>query len=216
MVKMEPTKIDNYINQVKEEEEKENLTYPEINVIKSVREKIAEGEVEEEYKEDYEKIALNMNFLGVDLCNVPSQDMSNPTVYIIPGLYVISSFISIWITNNAQKKMQKQTSKTQAEDPMAGATKSMMWFMPIMSISIAIIAPLGLALYWLVNNILMIIERLIIDKFIKEDSSEKNDNGERKLIEAKKIDEKSEENDELIKEDNKKEKNKNKGNKEDA
>ena len=37
--------------------------------------------------------------------------------------------------------------------------------MPIMSVFIAFIAPLGLALYWLVSNVLMIIERLIINKF---------------------------------------------------
>ena len=40
--------------------------------------------------------------------------------------------------------------------------------MPIMSISIAFIAPLGLALYWLVSNILMIAERLVLDKLIKD------------------------------------------------
>ena len=43
----------------------------------------------------------------------------------------------------------------------------MSWMMPIMSVSIALIAPLGLALYWLVNNILMIIERIVLDKVIK-------------------------------------------------
>ena len=45
-------------------------------------------------------------------------------------------------------------------------TKNMSWFMPIMAVSISIIAPLGLALYWLVNNILMIIERIILDKIL--------------------------------------------------
>ena len=45
--------------------------------------------------------------------------------------------------------------------------KMMSWFVPIMSISIAFIAPLGLALYWLISNILMIAERLIIDKVVK-------------------------------------------------
>ena len=41
--------------------------------------------------------------------------------------------------------------------------------MPIMSISIAFIAPLGLALYWFVNNILMIIERLILNKILEKE-----------------------------------------------
>jgi membrane protein insertase Oxa1/YidC/SpoIIIJ len=46
--------------------------------------------------------------------------------------------------------------------------KTMSWMMPIMSISIAFIAPLGLALYWLVSNVLMIAERLILNKLIKD------------------------------------------------
>lgn len=40
--------------------------------------------------------------------------------------------------------------------------------MPIMSVSISLVAPLGLALYWLVNNVLMIAERLVLDKIVKE------------------------------------------------
>lgn len=40
----------------------------------------------------------------------------------------------------------------------------MMYMMPVMSVMIAIVAPLGLALYWLMSNILMIIERLVINK----------------------------------------------------
>jgi len=48
----------------------------------------------------------------------------------------------------------------------------MTMLMPIMSISIAIIAPLGLALYWLVNNILMILERMILNKYLGEPKEE--------------------------------------------
>ena len=230
MIKMDPVKIENYTNEIKQEAEENNqrVTYPEISLIKTAREKLAEAEnikeekqeevieteektevtenvetenvteikeensteLDEERKADYEKMAINMNFLGVDLSNVPSEDMSNPTVYIIPGLYVISTFISIWITNNSTKKKKKENEKQSADDPMAGATKGMIWFMPIMSISIAIIAPLGLALYWLINNILMIIERLIMDIFIKDEDDEKSSNN---VVEAKKIDSKVEE-----------------------
>ena len=43
-----------------------------------------------------------------------------------------------------------------------------------MSVMIAVIAPLGLALYWLISNVLMIIERLIINKImeVKESKQE--------------------------------------------
>ena len=50
-------------------------------------------------------------------------------------------------------------------------TKSMSLITPIMAVSIAFIAPLGLALYWFISNVLMIAERLIINKYVdsKED-----------------------------------------------
>lgn len=47
-------------------------------------------------------------------------------------------------------------------------SNSMMYMMPVMSVMIAIVAPLGLALYWLMSNILMIIERLVINKIMKK------------------------------------------------
>ena len=53
-------------------------------------------------------------------------------------------------------------------DTIMQTNKMMSWMMPIMSISIAFVAPLGLALYWLINNLLMIAERIILDKVIKD------------------------------------------------
>ena len=76
-----------------------------------------------------------------------------------------------------KKDVVIEDGKVQEEEeinPMEQMNKSMMYMMPIMSIMIAIIAPLGLALYWLVSNILMIIERLIINKIMsyKEEKRE--------------------------------------------
>ena len=56
----------------------------------------------------------------------------------------------------------------------ASMNKSMSWMMPIMSISISVFAPLGLALYWLVNNVLMIAERLIINKVLSKEEEGQN------------------------------------------
>ena len=170
MVKMEPEIIESYVNEVKEEAT-DRLAYPEIAVIRAARQKIANDDVEEDKKEIYNKMAINMDFLGLDLSNVPTQDLSNPTVFIIPVLYVISSFVSIRLSSNINKKNEEN--KVESEmDAVANANKSMMWFMPLMSISIAIIAPLGLALYWLINNILMIAERLIMNHFFYKDENE--------------------------------------------
>ena len=169
MVKVEPELLDTYVNEVKAEisENNENSSYPEIAVIKEATQKLKENDVPEEKRLDYEKLAINMSFLGLDLSNVPIQDISNPVVFVIPILYVISSFISIRISSNMSRK--KEEGSNSQIDAIANANKSMMWFMPIMSISIAIIAPLGLALYWLVNNLLMIIERLIMNRFFNKE-----------------------------------------------
>ena len=124
-----------------------------------------------------------MNFLGLDLSKVPQQNLTDYTVYIIPVLYILSSFISIRMTTKMQEKQNKkkndkvidgQTGKELVPkeeenelDAIMQTNKMMSWMMPIMSITIAFVAPLGLALYWLVNNILMIIERLVLNKFLK-------------------------------------------------
>ena len=131
----------------------------------------------ENKKNSLEDLRLNMEFLGLDLSKVPTQNMNDIRVFIIPALYVISSFISIKITTNRQKK--KEENGVKAEEPkemesMQTMSKSMTYMMPIMSVSIAVIAPLGLALYWLISNVLMIIERLVIQKIV--DSKEEKEN----------------------------------------
>ena len=59
--------------------------------------------------------------------------------------------------------------KEEEIDPMAQATKNMSMIMPIMAVSISLIAPLGLALYWLTNSLLMIVERLALNKLLKDE-----------------------------------------------
>lgn len=132
-----------------------------------------------------------MDFFGLDLSKVPNQNMNDYTVYIIPVLYVITSFISIKITNGKSKKdkvlqleektssdedktVQKDNATDESLEAMQEMSKSMTYMIPIMSISIAFIAPLGLALYWLISNILIIIERLIIDKIYELKEEKKN------------------------------------------
>ncbi len=159
MKKVEPELIEQYTNEIKQEENNKNTAYPEIAIIK-------------EKGPNDERVNINMDFLGLDLSSVPSTALSDWKVYIIPGLYVLTSFISMRMTTAMQNKKKKEEGKEEESnelDAVAQANKSMSYIMPIMSVSIAIIAPLGLALYWLVNNLLMIIERLILNKFLKDE-----------------------------------------------
>ncbi len=130
----------------------------------------------DEYKE---QVNLKMDFFGIDLSQVPTKDIRNWKSLVIPVLYVISSFISIRLTTNmTKKKKEENKSDSNSEEeynPMEDANKTMMWVIPIMSVSIAVIAPLGLALYWLANNVLMLVERLVLNKiFDKEEEAKEN------------------------------------------
>ncbi len=141
---------------------------------------IEDRESMENKKDALENLRLNMDFIGLDLSKVPTQSLNDYKVYIIPILYVISSFISIKMTTNIQNSKAKNSEETDKEkesnelEAMQSMNKSMTYMMPIMSVSIALIAPLGLALYWLVSNILMIIERLIIQKIMNSKEEKQN------------------------------------------
>lgn len=178
MEKVNPEKINTYVQQIKNDGKEVSSAYPEIDIIRELdylKEKFPEDE-------DLNKININMNFLRLDLSKVPQQNLGDWTVYIIPILYIISTFISMRITTSMQTKKkendeiiditenkEEEKQGNEMEDAMAQSNKMMSWMMPIMSVSISLMAPLGLALYWLVNNVLMIGERLILDKVVKDD-----------------------------------------------
>ncbi len=183
MEKIPTDDINRYVQQLQENSKSVNKAYPEIDVIREA------NWLKEQNPEDsnMDKINMKMNFLGLDLSKIPQQNMNDYTVYIIPALYILSSFISIRMTTAMQEKKNKEKSEKKdvqidgttgkelvpedennEVDAVMQTNKMMSWMMPIMSISIAFIAPLGLALYWLVSNILMIAERLVLDKLIKD------------------------------------------------
>lgn len=179
MEKIPAEDISKYVTQIQESGKSVSGAYPEIDIIREY------NFLKEKNPEDanIEKINLQMNFLGIDLSKVPQQNLTDFTVYIIPILYILSSFISIRLTTSMQEKANKKTKETTIDgttgkelvpeeendelDAVMQTNKMMSWMMPIMSISVALVAPLGLALYWLVNNILMIVERVVLDKVIK-------------------------------------------------
>mgnify|MGYP003293856967 CR=1 FL=1 len=68
-----------------------------------------------------------------------------------------------------ERKENKDKDKQTQEDVMEDMNKQMGILMPIMSVSIALIAPLGLALYWLMNSLLMIVEKLALNKLLKDE-----------------------------------------------
>ena len=157
--------VEYYKEKLKQENENQRTGYSEIAIINK-------------YGAEDERVSVNMDFLGLDLSKVPSDNLNDWIVYIIPALYVISSVISIKITTNMSKKKNEDVVKENGDnnemEAMEAMNKNMTYMMPIMSVFIAFIAPLGLALYWFISNLLMIIEKIVIDKIMKHKEEKEN------------------------------------------
>jgi len=174
MKRIDPTIIQNYTDEIKADENAQKSNYPEIDIIK------AKGPTDE-------SVNINMQFLGLDLSSVPSGNWKDPRVYVIPLLYVVSSVISMRLMTNMNSKNKEKDKEDDKEievgdkpkeksemDMAESMNKNMMYIMPVMSVIISFIAPLGLALYWLINNLLMIVERIVIFKYLDEKEKNKN------------------------------------------
>ena len=119
--------------------------------------------------EELNSLDINMNFLGLNLAQIPTRS-GDWKAFIIPVLYVLVSVISLRITNPTPKKKDGEEKNSEDEfDPMAQMNKNMNLMFPVMYLAVALIAPLGLALYWLMNSLLMIIERLALNKMLKDE-----------------------------------------------
>lgn len=98
MKKIDSNIIEGYKNEIIQEDGKIS-NYSEIEII-------------QKKSEQNDDIKINMNFMGLDLSKVPSQNLKDFTVYIIPILYVISSVFSIKLTTNQNKSKGKQDSSS--------------------------------------------------------------------------------------------------------
>ena len=97
MKKVDANIIEQYKTEI-EENESTNTAYPEISIIKQ------KGNQDE-------KVYINMDFLGLDLSEVPLQDISDIKAFIIPALYVITTFFSIKLNSSMNNKKKKENDK---------------------------------------------------------------------------------------------------------
>ena len=192
MKKVDSEVLNKYTKIMQQNELSTNSAYPEIEIIKELdnikrlkeqqkdssnvenensennEEKIDLSEISDE---EIDSLYINMEFLGLNLAQVPTNS-NDWKAYIIPALYVIVSIISLRISNPTKKKKNSEDDGNKSEeefDPMAQMNKNMNLIFPIMYLAVALIAPLGLALYWLMNSLLMIIEKFALNKMLKDE-----------------------------------------------
>lgn len=190
ILKLPAEEIDGY-------KEKLNAYYAELDIEKAEisGDILTSGERAEYYEKDYLKNSryvelviakqenlFNMEFLGINLGDIASENRDNYLLYILPVLCMIVTFISLKLSSDETKKQQQQMvtapnntekSLTKPEDEMIMPNMTVMnTMMPIMTGYIAFIAPQGLGLYWTVNSTLQLIQ-MTVTRHIKNKNSEK-------------------------------------------
>lgn len=127
----------------------ENNRYVELKVIKN-------------------KNLLNLDFLGIDLGDVASENPRDFSLLIIPILSAVFTYLSVYVINGKQQvQKMKDADGNEIEMPNMQFMNIMM---PFMSGYIAYVVPQGLGLYWLVSSLLQIgIHFIVKNYFLKND-----------------------------------------------
>lgn len=142
-------------------------------------------------------LVLNFDFLGIDLSQTPDlwsivglitgnipENFGWGTVglWLIAILSGVSAYASSKISQALQPQQQPQVDENGVEK--ANPMKTMMIIMPIFSAWIAFTLPAAIGFYWVLSNVIQIIQQVAITKLASVDISDEEIEGE--ILNAKK------------------------------
>ena len=89
-------------------------------------------------------------------------------LWTIPVLSGISSFISGKLSQPKTEKVDKNIVLAEADQPKKNPSSmsSMLYFMPILSAYFTFQFPAAVGLYWIVSNIVQLVQQLLINKLL--------------------------------------------------
>jgi len=96
--------------------------------------------------------SINLSFMGLNLGEKP--ELAFAPLVAIPILAGISAFFSMWVSMR----------HTAMEGAGAGTSKSMMLLMPLMSLWFTFQVPAGVGIYWIISNLVMMVQSIILNK----------------------------------------------------
>ena len=120
-----------------------------------------------------DKWAINFDFLGLDLSVVPYKGVE----YLLAGMFthvdrillILIPAIAILTTWLSMKQSQSMTKTPEnADNPAAQMSKSMNLMMPIMTGFFAFTLPSGLGLYWIISNVMQIVQQAVLNNYFKQ------------------------------------------------
>ena len=100
------------------------------------------------------EFSQHMNFFGIDLTRVPQYSLAaeNLPLLILPVLAIVTMFLSTHISMKASGQQ------------MQGSMKLTMYMMPLMYVFFCFTVPSAFSLYYVVSNILMTVQSLVMKK----------------------------------------------------
>lgn len=143
----------------------ERNPYAEINIIEAL------NTIPNVLEEGMETISLK--FMGIFHLGVrPTYDFSlitqNPGLYIPALVMVLLAVATTFLSTKLSMKQMSQSSNSQANQ----TNKTMMYFGPLMTLFIGFQAPLGLALYWTISNLVQLAQQFFLDKYVYKKKEE--------------------------------------------
>ena len=116
---------------------------------------------------------VNLEFLGLNLASTPN--IQKPSlIWIIPILAVLTTYFSSKLTTAMTKNEgnKEGKEKTDQQDNAAQMQGSMMKIFPIMTGFICFSLPAGVGLYWVVSNLLQMIQQVFLNKYFNPANKE--------------------------------------------
>lgn len=120
---------------------------------------------------------IDMEFLGMNLGDIPSNTFSKDESKKVSPLTLIIPVLSFVLSIIQTKMMNKNNSKVVQSDEQNDMQKSMNFMMPLLSASISYSMPLALGMYWLLGSVFGMIQQIVTKKIMSNDNiKDKSDN----------------------------------------
>ena len=150
-------------------------TYPQIAMLKAIADPAMMEQVKAALGDAGAGLfSMNVEFLGINLANIPQLNFwsaegglvwGNIGLFLLPLVSVGTSLLSMYVS----MKTNQMNRGGEQNEQMAKTNRTMMIFMPIMSLWIGFTAPAGLSIYWIAQYIFSIFQELICGRLLKKD-----------------------------------------------
>lgn len=110
---------------------------------------------------------IDFSFLGLNLSETPHfgipKSAAEAALWIIPILAGVTSLLS-------SIAMNKMSGMPQNDDSQNSQMKAMTYMMPLMSVYFCFILPAGMGIYWIINNVIAIVQQFVLNKIMFKNS----------------------------------------------